>query len=123
VPFADVGPLKIEDDIPDEQVLFLSDILPTGYMGADMCDITPGDVVAVWGAGRVGQFAIASARLLGAERVIAIDRFPYRLQMAKEKAGATEVLNYEEARSSRRPRARSGAADRKLLEDHVVEIF
>jgi threonine dehydrogenase-like Zn-dependent dehydrogenase len=97
VPFTDVGPLKIEDDIPDEQVLFLSDILPTGYMGADMCDISRGDVVAVWGAGPVGQFAIASARLLGAERVIAIDRFPYRLQMAKEKAGATEMINYEEA--------------------------
>jgi threonine dehydrogenase-like Zn-dependent dehydrogenase len=97
VPFADVGPLKIEDGIPDEQVLFLSDILPTGYMGADMCDITPGDVVAVWGAGPVGQFAIASARVLGAEQVIAIDRFPYRLQMAKDKAGATEVINYAEA--------------------------
>jgi threonine dehydrogenase-like Zn-dependent dehydrogenase len=96
VPFADVGPIKIEDDIPDEQVLFLSDILPTGYMGADMCDITPRDVVAVWGAGPVGQFAIASARLLGAERVIAIDRFPYRLQMAQEKAGATDLINYEE---------------------------
>ncbi|MGH3822918.1 MAG: zinc-dependent alcohol dehydrogenase [Pseudonocardiaceae bacterium] len=97
VPFADVGPLKIEDGIPDEQVLFLSDIFPTGYMGAEMCDITPGQIVAVWGAGPVGQFAIASARLLGAERVIAIDRFPYRLRMAKEKAGATEVINYEEA--------------------------
>jgi threonine dehydrogenase-like Zn-dependent dehydrogenase len=97
VPFADVGPFKIENGIPDEQVLFLSDIFPTGYMGAEMCDITPGHVVAVWGAGPVGQFAIASARLLGAERVIAIDRFPYRLQMAKEKAGATEVINYEEA--------------------------
>jgi threonine dehydrogenase-like Zn-dependent dehydrogenase len=97
VPFADVGPLKIEDGIPDERVLFLSDILPTGYMGADMCDITPGDVVAVWGAGPVGQFAIASARLLGAERVIAIDRFPYRLQMAKERAGATEVIDYQQA--------------------------
>ncbi len=97
VPFADVGPIKIEDDIPDEQMLFLSDILPTGYMGADMCDIAPGDVVAVWGAGPVGQFAIVSARLLGAERVIAIDRFPYRLQMAKEKAGATDLINYEEA--------------------------
>jgi threonine dehydrogenase-like Zn-dependent dehydrogenase len=96
VPFADVGPLKIDDGIPDEQVLFLSDILPTGYMGADMCDLTPGDVVAVWGAGPVGQFAIASARLLGAERVIAIDRFGYRLQMAKDKAGATDVINYEE---------------------------
>jgi threonine dehydrogenase-like Zn-dependent dehydrogenase len=96
VPFADIGPIKIEDGIPDEQVLFLSDILPTGYMGADMCDITPGDVVAVWGAGPVGQFAIASALLLGAERVIAIDRFPYRLQMAEEKAGATDLINYEE---------------------------
>ena len=96
VPFADVGPLKIDDGIPDEQVLFLSDILPTGYMGADMCDLTPGDVVAVWGAGPVGQFAVASARLLGAERVIAIDRFGYRLQMAKDKAGATDVINYEE---------------------------
>ena len=96
VPFADIGPIKIEDGIPDEQVLFLSDILPTGYMGADMCDITPGDVVAVWGAGPVGQFAIVSALLLGAERVIAIDRFPYRLEMAKEKAGATDLINYEE---------------------------
>jgi threonine dehydrogenase-like Zn-dependent dehydrogenase len=96
VPFADVGPFKIEDGIPDEQVLFLSDIFPTGYMGAEMCDISPGDVIAVWGAGPVGQFAIASALLLGAERVIAIDRFPYRLQMAKDKAGATDVINYEE---------------------------
>ncbi len=97
VPFADFGPLKIEDGIPDEQALFLSDIFPTGYMGAEMCDITPGDVVAVWGAGPVGQFAIASACLLGAERVIAIDRFGYRLQMAQDKAGATEVINYAEA--------------------------
>jgi threonine dehydrogenase-like Zn-dependent dehydrogenase len=95
VPFADVGPIKIENGIPDEQVLFLSDILPTGYMGAEMCDIKPGDIVAVWGAGPVGQFAIASAYLLGAERVIAIDRFPYRLRMAQERAGA-EILNYEE---------------------------
>jgi threonine dehydrogenase-like Zn-dependent dehydrogenase len=96
VPFADVGPLKIEDGLPDEKVLFLSDILPTGYMGADMCDIQPGDTVAVWGCGPVGQFAIASARLLGAERVIAIDRFPYRLRIAKEHAGATDVVNYAE---------------------------
>ena len=96
VPFADIGPLKIESDIPDEKVLFLSDIFPTGYMGADMCDIRPGDVVAVWGAGPVGQFAIASARLLGAERVIAIDRFPERLDMAASKAGATDVINYTE---------------------------
>jgi threonine dehydrogenase-like Zn-dependent dehydrogenase len=96
VPFADVGPLKIDGDIPDEKVLFLSDILPTGYMGAEMCNISPGDVVAVWGAGPVGQFAIASAKMLGAERVIAIDRFPERLAMAAAMAGATDVLNYAE---------------------------
>jgi threonine dehydrogenase-like Zn-dependent dehydrogenase len=98
VPFADVGPLKIESDLTDEQVLFLSDILPTGYMGAEMCDIKPGDVIAVWGAGPVGQFAIASAYLLGAERVIAIDRFPYRLQMAREN-GKAETIKYEEVDS------------------------
>jgi threonine dehydrogenase-like Zn-dependent dehydrogenase len=95
VPFADVGPIKIENGLPDEQVLFLSDILPTGYMGAELCDISPGDTIAVWGAGPVGQFAIASAFLLGAERVIAIDRFDYRLRMAREHTGA-ETLNYEE---------------------------
>jgi len=96
VPFADVGPLKIPDGMPDEQVLFLSDIFPTGYMGAEMCDIQRGDVIAVWGAGPVGQFAMASAKLLGAERVIAIDRFDYRLRMAREKAGADDTLNYED---------------------------
>jgi threonine dehydrogenase-like Zn-dependent dehydrogenase len=85
VPFADVGPLKIEDDLTDEQVLFLSDILPTGYMGAEMCDIKPGDVVAVWGVGPVGLFSVVSAFLLGASKVIAIDRVPYRLQLAAEK--------------------------------------
>jgi threonine dehydrogenase-like Zn-dependent dehydrogenase len=95
VPFADVGPIKIEDDLPDEKVLFLSDILPTGYMGAEMCDIASGDIIAVWGAGPVGQFAAASAYLLGAEKVIVIDRYPYRLRMAEEKTGA-ETLNYEE---------------------------
>jgi threonine dehydrogenase-like Zn-dependent dehydrogenase len=92
VPFADVGPLKVPDGMPDEQVLFLSDVFPTGYMGAELCEIKPGQVIAVWGCGPVGQFAIASAFLLGAERVIAIDRFPYRLQMAREKAGA-ETIN------------------------------
>ena len=96
VPFADVGPLRVPEHLSDEQVLFLSDIFPTGYMGAEMCNLKGGEVVAVWGAGPVGQFAIASARLLGAERVIAIDRFPYRLKMAAEKAGATDVINYEE---------------------------
>ena len=99
VPFADVGPLKIENGFTDEQVLFLSDILPTGYMGAEMCDIQRGDVIAVWGAGPVGLFAIASALVLGAERVIAIDRFPYRLEMATNRAGATDVINYEQVDS------------------------
>ena len=98
VPFADVGPLKVPGDLTDEQVLFLSDILPTGYMAAEMCGIKPGDTIAVWGCGPVGQFAIASAYLLGAEKVIAIDRFPYRLRMASEKAGAVTV-NYEEVDS------------------------
>jgi threonine dehydrogenase-like Zn-dependent dehydrogenase len=95
VPFADVGPMKVPEGMTDEQALFLSDILPTGYMGAEMCDIQPGDTIAVWGCGPVGQFAIVSAFLLGAERVIAIDRFPYRLAMARDKAGA-EVINYEQ---------------------------
>ena len=98
VPFADVGPLKVPEGMNDEQALFLSDILPTGYMGAEMCGIKPGDTVAVWGCGPVGQFAIASAYLLGAERVIAIDRFNYRLDMAREKAGAI-TINYEEVDS------------------------
>ncbi|HUQ04886.1 MAG TPA: zinc-dependent alcohol dehydrogenase [Kofleriaceae bacterium] len=96
VPFADIGPMKVPERLSDEQVLFLTDIFPTGYMGAEMCNIQRGDVVAVWGCGPVGQFAIASAKLLGAERVIAIDRFPYRLEMAKNGAGADEVLNYDE---------------------------
>jgi len=95
VPFADVGPLKIENGIPDDSVLFLSDILPTGYMGAEFCEIKPGDVIAVWGAGPVGQFAAASAKLLGAERVIVIDRFEYRLRIVRERVAA-ETLNYEE---------------------------
>jgi threonine dehydrogenase-like Zn-dependent dehydrogenase len=96
VPFADVGPLVVPDGMSDEQALFLSDILPTGYMGAEMCDIKPGQVVAVWGCGPVGQFAIASAKMLGAERIIAIDRFRYRLSMAVNKAGATDALDYED---------------------------
>jgi threonine dehydrogenase-like Zn-dependent dehydrogenase len=95
VPYADVGPIKIPDGLSDEQVLFLSDILPTGYMAAENCDIEAGDVVAVWGCGPVGQFAIQSAYLLGASRVIAIDRFPERLRMAREQSKA-ETLNYEE---------------------------
>jgi threonine dehydrogenase-like Zn-dependent dehydrogenase len=98
VPFADVGPIKVPEDLTDDQVLFLSDILPTGYMAAEMCGIRPGDTVAVWGCGPVGQFAIASAYMLGAERVIAIDRFGYRLDLAREKAGAI-TIDYDEVDS------------------------
>jgi threonine dehydrogenase-like Zn-dependent dehydrogenase len=94
VPFADVGPLKIESDVDDEQVLFLSDIFPTGYMGAENCNIRSGDTIAIWGCGPVGQMAIRSAFLLGAERVIAIDRFPERLRMAAN--GGAEIINYME---------------------------
>ncbi len=95
VPFADIGTIKIENGLTDEQVLFLSDIFPTGYMAAENCDIAPGDTVAIWGCGPVGQFAIRSAFLLGADRVIAIDRVPERLQMARD--GGAETINYEEA--------------------------
>jgi threonine dehydrogenase-like Zn-dependent dehydrogenase len=95
VPFADVGPFKVEDDLTDEQVLFLSDIFPTGFMGAEFCEPSPEKVIAVFGAGPVGQFAIASARLLGAEQVIAIDREDYRLRMAREDAGATATINFD----------------------------
>ncbi|MDX1952698.1 MAG: zinc-dependent alcohol dehydrogenase [Verrucomicrobiota bacterium] len=95
VPFADVDHVKIPDNLRDEQVLFLSDIFPTGYMAAENCNIKPGDTVAVWGCGPVGQFAIKSAFLLGAERVIAIDRVPERLRMAQEQGGA-EIINYDD---------------------------
>jgi threonine dehydrogenase-like Zn-dependent dehydrogenase len=94
VPFADVGTIKIENGFSDEQVLFLSDIFPTGYMAAEQCNIQPGDTVAIWGCGPVGQFAIRSAFLLGAEREIAIDRFPARLQMARD--GGADTIDYEE---------------------------
>jgi threonine dehydrogenase-like Zn-dependent dehydrogenase len=94
VPFADIGAIKIENGLTDEQVLFLSDIFPTGYMAAENCDISPGDTVAIWGCGPVGQFAIRSAFLLGAERVIAIDRVPERLEMARDGGAAT--IDYEE---------------------------
>jgi threonine dehydrogenase-like Zn-dependent dehydrogenase len=93
VPFADIGPLKVPAELSDDQVLFLSDVLPTGYMAAENCNLQPGDTVAVWGCGPVGLFAIASARLLGAERVIAIDRFAERL--AKAEALGAQPLNYE----------------------------
>jgi threonine dehydrogenase-like Zn-dependent dehydrogenase len=95
VPYADVGPLKIESDLPDESVLFLSDIFPTGYMAAENCGIEPGDTVAVWGCGPVAQFTIKSAWMLGAGRVIAIDRVPERLQMAAHH-GKAETINFSE---------------------------
>jgi threonine dehydrogenase-like Zn-dependent dehydrogenase len=95
VPFADVGPLRMPESLSDDQVLFLTDILPTGYMAAENCGIRPGDTVAVWGAGPVGLLAMVSAYLLGAERVIAIDRFPVRLMLAETRAKA-ETLNYEQ---------------------------
>ncbi len=95
VPFADVNPLKVPAGLSDDQVLFLSDIFPTGYMAAEACGIQPGDTIAVWGCGPVGQFAIKSAYMLGAERVIAIDRFPYRLRMAHDRGGA-DTINYAE---------------------------
>ena len=96
VPYADVGPMKIPAGVPDEQVVFLTDIFPTGYMAAENCDIQPGDTVAVFGCGPVGQFAIRSAFLLGAERVIAIDSVPERLAMAAE--GDAEIVDESEGR-------------------------
>ena len=93
VPFADVGPIKIESGLPDEKVLFLSDIFPTGYMAAENADIEPGDTVAVWGCGPVAQFAIKSAWMFKAGRVIAIDRVPERLKMAREQ-GKAETIDF-----------------------------
>src|SRR5438270_11392206 len=94
VPFADVGPMKLETDLPDEKVLFLSDIFPTGYMAAENAQIQPGDTVAVWGCGPVGQFTIRSAWMFKAGRVIAIDRVPERLKMARD--GKAETINFAE---------------------------
>lgn len=90
VPYADVGPMKVPTELSDEQALFLSDIFPTGYMAADFCAIRGGETIAVWGCGPVGQMAIRSAFLLGAERVIAIDTVPERLALAQS-AGATTI--------------------------------
>ncbi len=95
VPFADVGPIKVPDGVPDEQVLFLSDILPTGWMAAENAGIEDGDVVAVWGCGPVGQFAIQSAWMMGAGRVIAIDQVPERLEMARTHGNA-ETLDFNQ---------------------------
>jgi len=94
VPFADIGPLKVPEGVSDEKAVFLTDIFPTGYMGAENCNIRPGDTIAVWGCGPVGQFAIRSCFMLGAGRVIAIDRVPERLEMAR--AAGAETLNFDE---------------------------
>ncbi|HWG85755.1 MAG TPA: zinc-dependent alcohol dehydrogenase, partial [Deinococcales bacterium] len=106
VPYADHGPIKVPDSLTDDQVLFLTDIYPTGYMAAENCDIKPGDTVAVWGCGPVGQFAIRSAFMLGAENVIAIDRFPERLEMARQ--GGATVVDYEEGQLYERLRDLTG---------------
>ncbi len=95
VPFADTGPAKVPNGLTDEQVLFLSDIFPTGYMAAEFCNIQPGDTIAVWGCGPVGQLAIRSAFLLGAGRVIAIDTIPERLALAK--ASGAETIDFQES--------------------------
>ncbi len=106
VPFADIGPIKAPDSLSGEQVLFLSDIFPTGYMAAENCHIRPGDTIAVWGCGPVGQFAIRSAFLLGAEHVVAIDRFPERLALARS-AGA-DTLDYSQTNVLEELRVRTG---------------
>ncbi len=93
VAYSDVNPLKIPEGMTDEQVLFLTDIFPTGFMAAENCNIQPGDTVAIWGAGPVGQFAIRSAFLLGAKDVISIDNIPDRLDMARE--GGARTLNFD----------------------------
>jgi threonine dehydrogenase-like Zn-dependent dehydrogenase len=127
VPFADVGPIKVPDSLSDEQVLFLSDIFPTGYMAAENCGIHDGDTVAVWGCGPVGQLAMASAKLLGAGRVIAIDSVPGRLQLAQRHVGAT-VINFEEEDVSDRLKQLTGGRgpdaciDAVGLEAHGVTL-
>src|SRR5678816_3736845 len=96
VPFADVGPLKIPDHLADEQVLFLSDIFPTGFMAAENCNIHAGDTVAIWGCGPVGQFAIKSAFLLGAEQVVLIDHYEDRLELARKENENLLTINFDQ---------------------------
>ncbi len=122
VPFADIGPMKIENDLPDDKLLFLTDIFPTGYMGAENADIKEGDTVAVWGAGPVGLFAVASAFMLGAKRVISIDRFPERLALAANLGAETLDYSQFEVLSSLREltggNGPDGAIDAVGLEAH-----
>jgi threonine dehydrogenase-like Zn-dependent dehydrogenase len=128
VPFADVGPIKIPEGLTDEQVLFLSDILPTGYQAAEQCGIQPGDTVAVWGCGPVGQFAILSAYLLGADRVIAIDHVPERLALAAGQSN-TETIDYskvdnvvDELKSRTNGRGPDACIDAVGMEAHGLTI-
>ena len=128
VPFADIGPIKIPAGLPDEQVLFLSDIFPTAYQAAENCNIQPGDTIAIWGCGPVGQLAIKSAFLLGAERVIAMDREPERLRRAAEQGGA-EVINIvgtdvvEELKQRTGGRGPDACIDAVGLEAHGSDII
>jgi len=110
IPYADVGTIKIPDGLSDEQVLFLSDIFPTGYMAAEQCEIEPGDTVAVWGCGPVGQFAIKSAFMLGAERVIGIDCIPERLRMARDRAAPRRSTSRKSTSSTPCASSRQAAA-------------
>ncbi len=96
VPYADFGLLKVTNELPDDKLLFLTDIFPTVYMAAENANVKPGDTVAVWGCGPVGQFCIKSAQLMGANQIIAIDNMPERLELARTKAGATHTINYQE---------------------------
>lgn len=127
VPFADVGPIKVPEGLSDEQVLFLSDIFPTGYMAAEFCDIQPGDTIAIWGCGPVGQFAIKSAFLLGAGRVIAIDTVPERLAMAR--ASGAETLDsmkddiYARIQDLTHGRGADACIDAVGTEPHVAASF
>jgi threonine dehydrogenase-like Zn-dependent dehydrogenase len=127
VPFADTACLRIPDTVSDEQALFLSDIFPTGYMAAENCNIHPGDTIAVWGCGPVGQFAIKSAYMLGAERVIAIDEIPERLELAKTQ-GKAEVLNFgdgdvvDELKELTGGRGPDGCIDAVGMEAHGTSV-
>ena len=128
VPFADVGPMKLADDVSDEQGLMLADIFPTGYHSAVNCEIDDGGTVAVWGCGPVGLFAIESAKLLGAEQVVAIDRVPERLEKAYDEAGADEALHLEhddildELKDMTGGRGPDGCIDAVGMEAHGVTM-
>jgi threonine dehydrogenase-like Zn-dependent dehydrogenase len=127
VPYADVGPLKVPSHLTDEQVLFLSDIFPTGYMAAENCNIHRGDLIAIWGCGPVGLFAIRSAFMLGAERVIAIDTVPERLELARQAGAETldfgEVDVYDEIQARTQGRGADSCIDAVGTEAHVGASF